>query len=146
MAKRVRAYIGLGSNLGDSQTTLRNAVRALAALPGVRLRAVSPLYRTRPVGVTDQPDFLNAVVALDVPVRVLTVGRERDNQAIAALAVRADPSGLKRTLFASVANSSASIVVRRLQILADGTPVTARDIVLDPLTREPLDDDERTEP
>jgi 2-amino-4-hydroxy-6-hydroxymethyldihydropteridine diphosphokinase len=65
--RRVRAYIGLGSNVGDSHAHLRNAVRALGALPGVRVRDVSPAYRTRPVGVVDQPDFLNAVVALDVP-------------------------------------------------------------------------------
>jgi len=68
LSRRARAYIGLGSNLGDARTTLRNAVRALDALPGARVRGVSPLYRTRPIGVTDQPDFLNAVVALDVPV------------------------------------------------------------------------------
>lgn len=67
MVKRVRAYIGLGGNVGDVEGNLANAVRALAALPGARLRGVSPLYRTRPVGVVDQPDFLNAVVALDVP-------------------------------------------------------------------------------
>lgn len=67
MAKRVRAYIGLGANVGDARDNLRNALRALAALPGVRLRGTSRLYRTKPVGVTDQPDFLNAVVALDVP-------------------------------------------------------------------------------
>jgi 2-amino-4-hydroxy-6-hydroxymethyldihydropteridine diphosphokinase len=42
-------------------------VHALAALPGVRLRGVSRLYATRPVGVTEQPEFRNAVVALDVP-------------------------------------------------------------------------------
>ena len=65
--RRVRAYIGLGANVGDARTTLTAAVAALAALPGARLRGVSPLYRTKPVGVTDQPDFLNAVVALDVP-------------------------------------------------------------------------------
>jgi 2-amino-4-hydroxy-6-hydroxymethyldihydropteridine diphosphokinase len=63
---RVRAYIGLGANVGDARRTLAGGVAALAALPGVRLRGVSRLYRTRPVGVTDQPDFLNAVVALDV--------------------------------------------------------------------------------
>ena len=63
---RVRAYIGLGANVGDARRTLAEAVVALAALPGARLRGVSRLYRTRPVGVTDQPDFLNAVVALDV--------------------------------------------------------------------------------
>ncbi|HYI22053.1 MAG TPA: BatA and WFA domain-containing protein [Candidatus Limnocylindrales bacterium] len=85
--------------------------------------------------VTDDAGSTVPDVVLEVPVRVLTVGRERDNQAIAALAVRADPTGLKRTLFTSVANYSSSIVMRRLQILADGIPVTARDLVLDPLTR-----------
>ena len=64
---RRRAYIGLGANVGDAQQTLTAAVHALAALPGARLRGVSNLYRAKPVGVEDQPDFLNAVVALDVP-------------------------------------------------------------------------------
>jgi 2-amino-4-hydroxy-6-hydroxymethyldihydropteridine diphosphokinase len=59
--------VGLGANVGDASTTLAAAVRALASLPGIRLRGVSRLYATRPVGVTDQPDFRNAVVALDVP-------------------------------------------------------------------------------
>ena len=65
--RRVRAYIGLGANVGDAAATLAEAVAALAALPGTRLRGVSRLYVTAPVGVTDQPDFHNAVVALDVP-------------------------------------------------------------------------------
>jgi 2-amino-4-hydroxy-6-hydroxymethyldihydropteridine diphosphokinase len=64
---RVRAYVGLGANVGDPRRTLTEAVAALGALPGARLRGVSRLYRTKPVGVEDQPDFLNAVVALDVP-------------------------------------------------------------------------------
>ncbi|MEW5990105.1 MAG: 2-amino-4-hydroxy-6-hydroxymethyldihydropteridine diphosphokinase [Chloroflexota bacterium] len=63
----MRAYVGLGANLGDPAATLAATVRALTALPGVRLRGVSRLYATRPVGVEDQPEFLNAVVALDVP-------------------------------------------------------------------------------
>jgi 2-amino-4-hydroxy-6-hydroxymethyldihydropteridine diphosphokinase len=66
VAGSVRGYIGLGSNVGDSRATLTEAVLALAALPGARLAGVSRLYRTAPVGVTDQPDFLNAVVALDI--------------------------------------------------------------------------------
>lgn len=65
--RRVRAYIGLGANLGDARATLVAAVRALGALPGVRVAGVSRLYVTRPVGVLDQPDFHNAVVALDAP-------------------------------------------------------------------------------
>jgi 2-amino-4-hydroxy-6-hydroxymethyldihydropteridine diphosphokinase len=66
-AKRVRAYVGLGANVGDAPRNLAAAVRALAALPGAGLRGVSRLYATRPVGLVDQPDFHNAVVALDVP-------------------------------------------------------------------------------
>ena len=65
--RRVRAYIGLGANLGDAAATLAAGVPALAAMPGVRLRGVSRLYATVPWGVTDQPEFRNAVVALDVP-------------------------------------------------------------------------------
>ena len=65
--RRVRAYIGLGANVGDARRTLAEAVAALSALPGARLRGVSRLYRTKPVGVIDQPNFVNAVVALDVP-------------------------------------------------------------------------------
>jgi 2-amino-4-hydroxy-6-hydroxymethyldihydropteridine diphosphokinase len=65
----VRAYIGLGANVGDPTATLAWAVGAVAALPGVRLRAVSRLYATEPVGVIDQPEFRNAVVAVDVPAR-----------------------------------------------------------------------------
>jgi 2-amino-4-hydroxy-6-hydroxymethyldihydropteridine diphosphokinase len=79
--RRVRAYVGLGSNVGDARANLRNAVRALRALPGARLRDVSRLYRTKPVGVTDQPDFLNAVVALDVP-----LGPDAETGALALLA------------------------------------------------------------
>jgi 2-amino-4-hydroxy-6-hydroxymethyldihydropteridine diphosphokinase len=64
---RVRAYVGLGANLGDAAGTLAAAVHALAALPDARLRGVSRLYATDPVGVVEQPEFRNAVVALDVP-------------------------------------------------------------------------------
>jgi len=63
---RVRAYIGLGANVGDAAGTLAAAVHALASLPGLRLRGVSRLYATDPVGVLDQPEFRNAVVSLDV--------------------------------------------------------------------------------
>jgi len=65
--RRVRAYIGLGANLGHAGETISHGIRSLAALPGVRPHAVSRLYVTRPVGVVDQPPFRNAVVALDVP-------------------------------------------------------------------------------
>jgi len=63
---RVRAYVGLGANVGDAEATLTEAVRLLAALPRTRLRDVSRLYATDPVGVIDQAEFRNAVTALDV--------------------------------------------------------------------------------
>lgn len=62
----MRAYVGLGANLGDAAGTLAWAVGAIERLPGVRVRAVSRLYATAPWGVTDQPEFRNAVVAADV--------------------------------------------------------------------------------
>jgi 2-amino-4-hydroxy-6-hydroxymethyldihydropteridine diphosphokinase len=67
LARRVRAYVGLGANVGDAPATIAAAIRALAALPGAQLRGVSRLYATTPVGLTDQPEFHNAAVALDVP-------------------------------------------------------------------------------
>ncbi len=65
--RRRTAYVGLGANVGDARATLAAAIHVLAALPGVRSRGVSRLYVTTPVGVAHQPDFHNAVVALDVP-------------------------------------------------------------------------------
>lgn len=59
-----RAYLGLGSNLGDRAAHLQAAVDGLAAGAG-RVVAVSPVYETEPVGGPEQPDYLNAVVVLD---------------------------------------------------------------------------------
>lgn len=64
--RMVRAYIGLGANVGDAARTLASAIDAVAALRGIRVIGVSRLYATAPWGVTDQPEFRNAVVALDV--------------------------------------------------------------------------------
>jgi 2-amino-4-hydroxy-6-hydroxymethyldihydropteridine diphosphokinase len=59
-----RAYLGLGSNLGDRLAHLQGAVDGLGAATGVAVVAVSAVYETDPVG-PDQPDYLNAVVAVD---------------------------------------------------------------------------------
>jgi 2-amino-4-hydroxy-6-hydroxymethyldihydropteridine diphosphokinase len=63
----------LGSNLGDRERTLLDAVEALRAEPGVEVAAVSSLIETEPVGVLDQPRFVNGVVALEtaLPARAL---------------------------------------------------------------------------
>ncbi len=60
-----RAYLALGSNLGDRAATLRDAVARLAALPGTNLVTESRVRETPPWGVTDQPAFLNMAVALE---------------------------------------------------------------------------------
>ena len=61
----VRAYIGLGSNLFSPLKQVRQAIAELAQLPESRLCAASPIYCSRPMGPADQPDFINAVVAID---------------------------------------------------------------------------------
>jgi 2-amino-4-hydroxy-6-hydroxymethyldihydropteridine diphosphokinase len=61
----IRAYVALGSNLGNPVQTIEDAIDAMAALRGSLLKAISSLYRTAPVGLRHQPDFINAVVALD---------------------------------------------------------------------------------
>ncbi len=61
----VRAYIGLGSNLNDPRMQIRSALTALDAIPGTCCLAHSSLYRSRPMGPAGQPDYLNAVAAVD---------------------------------------------------------------------------------
>ena len=60
-----RAFLALGSNLGDRLAYLQLGVDSLARLPGVALVAVSRVYETAPVGGPPQGAYLNAVVAID---------------------------------------------------------------------------------
>jgi 2-amino-4-hydroxy-6-hydroxymethyldihydropteridine diphosphokinase len=60
-----RAYLGIGSNLGDRAAHLQSAVDGLALANGVTVVGVSPVYETDPVGGPEQPEYLNAVVAVD---------------------------------------------------------------------------------
>ncbi len=61
----MRAYIGLGSNLGDRETMLGSAVGLLRADEEIDVVGVSSFQVTEPVGITDQPRFLNAAVAVE---------------------------------------------------------------------------------
>jgi len=77
------AYVGLGANLGPREITLLRAVDLLAETEGVEVRAVSQLRETEPVGVVDQPLFLNGAVVLDTSLsprelldRLLEIERE----------------------------------------------------------------------
>lgn len=60
-----RAYLGLGSNIGDKAAHLAAAVRGLAAVPGIRITARSADYRTPPWGETDQDWFLNGAIEIE---------------------------------------------------------------------------------
>jgi 2-amino-4-hydroxy-6-hydroxymethyldihydropteridine diphosphokinase len=62
---RRRAHLGIGSNLGERLAHLQLAVDLLAAADGITVVGVSPVYETAPVGGPEQPDYLNAVVAID---------------------------------------------------------------------------------
>jgi 2-amino-4-hydroxy-6-hydroxymethyldihydropteridine diphosphokinase len=59
------AFVGLGANLGEPEPQVRSALRALGQLPSSRLVAASSLYRSAPIGVGEQPDFINAVAQID---------------------------------------------------------------------------------
>jgi 2-amino-4-hydroxy-6-hydroxymethyldihydropteridine diphosphokinase len=77
----VRAYIGLGANLGDSAATLRRVLAELRETQGVTAVAASPFYRSAPVDATG-PDFINAVAALDTvlpPLELLDVLQALEN-------------------------------------------------------------------
>ena len=65
MSSFIRCYVALGSNLGDPLRAVESGIDSLAGLSDSRLIARSSLYRTAPVGVGKQPDFINAVAALD---------------------------------------------------------------------------------
>ena len=60
-----RAYVGLGSNIGDRLENLRSGVMALTVTEDAVVVGKSGVYDSEPVGLTDQPDFLNAVVAVE---------------------------------------------------------------------------------
>jgi 2-amino-4-hydroxy-6-hydroxymethyldihydropteridine diphosphokinase len=86
-----RAYIGLGANLGPREETLRRALELLGRSPGVDVLAVSELRKTEPVGVIEQPHFLNGAAALETSLSARelldllleverTLGRARDER------------------------------------------------------------------
>lgn len=61
----IRAYIGVGSNLCDPVVKAKNGIKAIAALPQVVSIKASSLYSSRPMGPQSQPDYVNAVVAIE---------------------------------------------------------------------------------
>ena len=126
-----RAYLGLGANLGDRAAALQTAVDGLAAISGVVVVAVSGVYETEPVGGPAQPDYLNAVVALDTelaPRDLLGVARRLEQ---AARRVRGQRFG-PRTLDVDVLLVD-QLAVDEVDLVVPHPRMWERDFVLVPL-------------
>jgi 2-amino-4-hydroxy-6-hydroxymethyldihydropteridine diphosphokinase len=126
-----RAFIGLGSNLGDRVATLVVALDALDAVPGIRVEAVSRVYESEPWGIVDQPAFANAVAELDVGLDA--VGLLAHCQRIEQEAGRVDgvrngprPLDIDLLLFGSETLASPGLAVPHPRLLV-------RDFVVTPL-------------
>lgn len=79
----IKAYIALGSNLGDREHNLRAAIEMLRQAEGVRVSSVSSFYETEPVGYTDQPAFVNAaaeVMTTLSPTELLKLCQDIENR------------------------------------------------------------------
>jgi 2-amino-4-hydroxy-6-hydroxymethyldihydropteridine diphosphokinase len=61
----VKAFVGLGSNLGERERNIRRAVDEIAALPFTKLITVSSLYDSEPIGDVEQPNFINAIALIE---------------------------------------------------------------------------------
>lgn len=93
----VRAYIALGSNLDNPGLQLQSAVDEIASTPGIALAGCSRLYQSDPVGPEGQPDYCNAVVAVDTslePVALLDATQAIENSHGRVRSVRWGPRTL----------------------------------------------------
>lgn len=73
MIKRTTAYIALGSNLADPIRQIKTARRSIQRIEGVKELAFSSLYRSPPMGPADQPDYINAVMALQTTLSAMAL-------------------------------------------------------------------------
>ncbi len=71
-----RAYVGIGSNVGDPRLQVLAALAQLGRVPRTRLAAQSALYASAPLGYADQPEFVNAVAALDTELAAVRLLQE----------------------------------------------------------------------
>jgi Ca-activated chloride channel homolog len=134
--KQAIAGITPTSDVGDLGDALRLA-SALAARSGD-----AEILIATDAALATPPD----AAGLDAPVRVLQVGREANNQAIVALAVRTQPNNLSHSAFVSIANLGLERVERRIEVYADGDLREARSVTLDPQVRTDVAIDDIDDP
>ena len=78
-----KAYLGIGSNLGDKKSNLDSAIASLGEQPGIVVIKVSSYYETEPVGYTDQDWFINCVIEIETtlePKALLAVCQRIENE------------------------------------------------------------------
>jgi 2-amino-4-hydroxy-6-hydroxymethyldihydropteridine diphosphokinase len=128
----IRAYIGLGSNLDDPELQLRRAIEALRCIPESRLTAVSRLYRSKPMGPAEQPDYVNAVAMFDTCLEPLPLLDALQAIETAQGRVRSGERWGARTLDLDLLLYGAEVIaLPRLQVPHPGLPL--RNFVLQPL-------------
>jgi len=93
----ITAYISLGANLGDRRENLETALKELDSLPTIEIGRVSSVYETAPVGMTEQPDFLNMAAEIRTSVsarELLEAMLQIENQMGRVRTVRWGPRGI----------------------------------------------------
>jgi hypothetical protein len=132
------------ANGTDDLARVRAAIDSIEATPasgdlGDALRLASALAArsgdAEVLVVTDAALAEPPDVRVEAPVRVIQVGRDAKNQAIAALAVRTAPSSVTRSVFASIVNTDLDAATRTLEVWADGALLEARQVVMDAQSR-----------
>lgn len=81
--KEIKAYLGLGSNIGDRMAFLRDAVRKLSETEQIEIKEISKVYQTEPVGYVAQEDFYNMVVGITTdlsPMHLLEICRKIERE------------------------------------------------------------------
>jgi Ca-activated chloride channel family protein len=132
--RRAIDSIQLTASTGDLGDALRLAA-ALAARSGDAQILVA----------TDAALATAPTATVEAPIGVLQVGRQRQNQAIVALAIRSAPSGLTKSAFVSVANLDEVQAKRRLEVYADGALIDSRDLYIDAQARADIVVDDITQ-
>lgn len=127
----LRSYIGFGSNLDDPVRQIQQALVALAQLPGCRLLEQSCLYRSRPMGPADQPDYVNAVAALATSLEAHDLLSALQDIEQAQGRVRGEHWGARSLDLDLLLYGDQMINTRRLTVPHAG--LTQRDFVLRPL-------------
>lgn len=128
----MRVYVGLGSNQGDSIDLLRRALTDLSRLPHSAVTAVSSLYRSKPMGPVVQPDFVNAVVALETSLEPRDLLRALQGMETAHGRVRTELRWGPRTLDLDVLVYG-DVVMRSDDLVIPHPGIAERSFVLIPL-------------